>query len=103
MSNKTQEIIFKNDMIKQLVASGCLLGTAKAKDPKEESLPQIISKLNELFITDMLTDQDMVNYLYTIKDKVKENTLVMKQIDNNTSEQAMLGDFPKALMDAIVI
>jgi type I restriction enzyme R subunit len=50
----------------------------------------------------MLTDQDMVNYLYTIKDKMKENTLVMKQIDNNTPEQAMLGDFPKALMDAIM-
>ncbi len=50
----------------------------------------------------MLTDKDMVNYLYTIKNKIKENTLVMKQIDNNTAEQAMLGDFPKALMDAIM-
>ena len=33
---------------------------------------------------------------------MKENTLVMKQIDNNTPEQAMRGDSPKALMGAIM-
>ncbi len=99
---RQQDIQLKEDAADYELVPGDAVGTAKAKDPKEEFLSQIISKLNELFITDMLTDQDMVNYLYTIKDKVKENTLVMKQIDNNTSEQAMLGDFPKALMDAIM-
>ena len=99
---RQQDIQLKEDEAGYELIPGDAVGTAKAKDPKEEFLSQIISKLNELFITDMLTDQDMVNYLYTIKDKVKENTLVMKQIDNNTSEQAMLGDFPKALMDAIM-
>tara|TARA_R110000744_G_scaffold116970_3_gene218720 strand:+ start:2650 stop:2787 length:138 start_codon:yes stop_codon:yes gene_type:complete len=43
------------------------VGTAKAKDPKEEFLSQIISKLNEFFITDLLTVQDMVNYLIPLK------------------------------------
>ncbi|WP_238937563.1 hypothetical protein [Pseudoalteromonas sp. S16_S37] len=31
-----------------------------------------------------------------------ENETVMSQIANNTREQAMLGDFPKAIDDAIL-
>jgi len=39
-----------------------------------------------VFVTDQLTDKDMVNYAYTIRDKVGENILVMKQIENNSPE-----------------
>lgn len=78
------------------------LGTAKAKDKKEELLSQIIERLNELFIIDELTEKDMVNYAYTIRDKVRENKLVMSQIANNTPEQALLGAFPKAVDDAVI-
>ncbi|MDP1663994.1 MAG: hypothetical protein Q8L79_02630 [Methylobacter sp.] len=78
------------------------LGTAKAKDKKEEFLSQIISRLNEIFITDRLTDNDLVNFFYAIRDKIRKNELVMKQIAHNTPEQALLGDFPKAMGDAIL-
>jgi len=78
------------------------LGTATAKNIEEAFLSQIISRLNELFITDHLTENDMVNYAYTIRDKIKENALVMKQIENNSTEQAMLGDFIKAVDDAVM-
>jgi type I restriction enzyme R subunit len=78
------------------------LGSAKAKDKKEERLSLIIERLNELFITDQLTEQDLVNYAYTIRDKVRENESVMSQIASNSDEQAMLGDFPKAIDDAIL-
>ncbi len=44
----------------------------------------------------------MVNYAYAIRDKVSENELVINQIVNNTAEQAMLGDFIKAVDDAIM-
>ena len=81
---------------------GDSLGSAKAKDKKEEFLSQIIGRLNELFITDELTDKDLVNYAYTVRDKLSENALVMSQIANNTPEQAMLGDFPKAIDDAVM-
>ena len=77
-------------------------GTAVAKDKKAEFLSQIVSRLNELFVTDQLTEKDIVNYAYTIRDKVIENKVVMNQIANNTREQAMLGDFPKAIDDAIL-
>jgi type I restriction enzyme R subunit len=81
---------------------GDALGTAKAKDKKVEYLSQIVYRLNELFITDQLTEADMVNYANTISDKVRENELVMRQLLSNSPEQAMLGDFPKALDEAIM-
>lgn len=77
-------------------------GSAKPRDRQEEFLSQIIARLNELFVTDNLTDQDLVNYAYTVRDKVRENEKVMSQLANNTNEQAMLGDFPKAVDDAIL-
>jgi len=78
------------------------LGSATAKDKKEELLSKIINRLNEIFIMDELTEKDMVNYAYTIRDKVSENALVMSQVNNNTAEQAMLGDFSKAIDDAVM-
>lgn len=72
------------------------------RDKKEEFLSLIIERLNDVFITDNLTDKDMLNYAYTVRDKLAENEIVMKQIANNTREQAMLGDFPKAMDDAIL-
>ncbi|MFZ6748461.1 hypothetical protein [Undibacterium sp. Ren11W] len=81
---------------------GDALGTAKAKDKKVEFLSQIVYRLNELFITDQLTEADMVNYANTISDKVRENELVMRQLMSNSREQAMLGDFSKAGYDAIM-
>ena len=81
---------------------GEALGSGTGKDIKEEFLSQIISRLNEIFITDNLTDKDLVNYAHTIRDKVRENELVMKQIENNSAEQAMLGDFGKAIDDAVM-
>lgn len=77
-------------------------GSATAKDRKEELLSDIIQRLNDLFEGDGLTDDDMLNYASTIRDKVRENELVMHQIANNSREQAMLGDFFKAIDDAVL-
>ena len=78
------------------------VGSAKAKDKKEEFLSQIVARLNELFITDDLSDGDLINYAYTVRDKLVENETVMKQIENNTADQALLGDFPHAIDDAVM-
>lgn len=98
---RQQDIKIKEDHPEYLTP-GQDMGTGKAKDKKEEFLSQIISRLNELFITDQLTEKDLVNYAYTIRDKLSENALVMSQISNNTPEQAMLGDFPKAIDNAVM-
>ena len=99
---RQQDIQLKEDAAGYELEPGDSMGTAKAKDPKEEFLSQIITRLNELFITDELTEADMVNYANTIRDKVRENKLVMNQISSNSPEQAMLGAFPKAIDDAIM-
>ena len=82
--------------------AGSDLGKGKPKSKKEEWLSQVIARLNELFITDGLTDQDLINYATTIRDKISENARVMDQIANNSPEQAMLGDFGEALDDAVM-
>ncbi len=99
---RQQDLKLKEDAADYQLDPGAGLGTAKAKDQQEEFLSQIISRLNELFITDHLTEKDLVSYAYTIRDKISENALVMQQIANNPTEQAMLGDFIKALDDAVI-
>ncbi|PUE25880.1 hypothetical protein B9Z38_05905 [Limnohabitans sp. MMS-10A-160] len=99
---RQQDLLLKENTGEYKLEPGEGLGTAKPKDKKEEYLSQIINRLNEVFVTDQLTDKDMVNYAYTIRDKVGENIKVMKQIENNSAEQALLGDFSKAIDDAIL-
>jgi type I restriction enzyme R subunit len=98
---RQQDLKLNQDEVTYL-APGNEAGTAKAKDQKEELLSQIVARLNELFIMDNLTDKDLISYAYSVRDKLSENAAVMMQIAKNTPEQAMLGDFPKALDDAIL-
>jgi len=99
---RQQDLRIKEDSGEYQLEPSDSLGSAKAKDKKEEFLSQIISRLNELFITDHLTNKDLVNYAYTIHDKISENQRVMLQMANNSPEQAMKGDFTKAIDDAIM-
>ena len=77
-------------------------GSARAKDPKEEFMSQIIGRLNELFVMDELTDTDLVSFARTVHAKVRQNERAMMQLRNNTREQAMLGDFTGVVMEAIM-
>lgn len=99
---RQQDIILEKDKGDYALTPGEGAGSAKPKDIEEEMLSQIIARLNEFFITDLLTEKDLVNYAYTIRDKVSENELVMKQISANSEEQAMLGDFSKAVDNAVM-
>jgi type I restriction enzyme R subunit len=38
----------------------------------------------------------------TIRDKVMENQTVVKQLENNTPDQVMIGDYPNAVQDAVM-
>lgn len=77
------------------------LGTGKAKSKQEEFLSQILERLNELFMGE-LTPDDLLNYAYTIRDKVRENQTVMRQVRNNSASQALLGDYPAAVDEAVM-
>ncbi|MBS7821515.1 type I restriction endonuclease subunit R [Wohlfahrtiimonas chitiniclastica] len=97
---REQNIKLIKDEVIELPVGG-EAGTGRAKDKKEEFLSVILSKLNEVFSADHLTEKDMINYAVTIADKVAENSNVITQIKNNTLEHAILGDFPAATYDAI--
>ncbi len=99
---RQQDLLLRENTGEYKLEPGEGLGSAKPQDQKEEFLSQIISRLNEIFVADQLSDKDMVNYAYTIRDKVSENGIVMQQIENNSAEQALLGDFSKAIDDAIL-
>ena len=99
---REQDIKLKEDAAEYKLEPSNDVGTAKPKDKKEDFLSLILSRLNELFITDNLTDKDMINYAFTVRDKLSENEAVMTQIANNTRDQAMLGDFPQAIDDAVM-
>lgn len=75
---------------------------ATPKDPKTELLHEIIERMNDLFVEDGLSEADMLNYANTIAGKVSENEIVMDQLRNNTKEQAMLGQFPESINDAVI-
>jgi type I restriction enzyme R subunit len=102
LSKQRQQDLVMEAQADYKLQPGSDFGTAKPKDKKEEYLSQILARLNEVFITDGLSEKDLINYAHTIRDKVSENQSVMHQILNNTPEQAMLGDFPKALDDAVM-
>lgn len=99
---RQQDLVMEGEQGEYGLKGGEAAGTAKAKDKQEERLSLIIDRLNELFLTDDMTENDLINYAETVRDKVMENEGVMKQIANNTDEQAMLGDFPKAIDEAIM-
>jgi type I restriction enzyme R subunit len=76
-------------------------GGAVARDPEKELLSAILGTMNALFEGE-LTDEDMINYANTIKDKVLENEKVVEQVTNNTKEQAMMGGFADAINTAVI-
>lgn len=77
-------------------------GSGAGGKKEVEPLSRIIARLNDLFAAEKLSDKDLVNYANTIADKIRENKGVMAQVENNTPEQTMLGDFPKAVEDAVL-
>ncbi len=77
------------------------VGSAVAKDPEKELLSAVLGHMNALFEGN-LTDEDMINYANTIKDKILENDKVVEQVTNNTKEQAMMGGFAEAINSAVI-
>ena len=97
---REKDIKLKEDE-EEFLQPGDGAGSAKPNDPQAEFLSEIIARLNEVFNDGEWTENDKVNYLHTVADKLSENAAIMDQMRNNSREQAMLGDFQNALDDAI--
>jgi type I restriction enzyme R subunit len=73
----------------------------EVQDRQRTFLSELIEKLNELF-GESITEKDKLVFAVHISEKLKENTVVMDQVRNNSREQALRADLPKAASDAIV-
>lgn len=77
------------------------IGSRTAKDRKKEALAELIEKMNAIFVGDF-TEGDLLNYAYTIRDKVSENQRVMEQVANNAPDIVMKGDLPNEVQSAVI-
>jgi len=76
-------------------------GGAQPRDPKQERLQEIIQRLNDLF-GEGTTERDHLTWTERIAGRIAENDTVMAQIRNNPRDQVMHGDFPGAVVDAVL-
>jgi len=63
----------KDAPLQSFVTGNNAVQQGKPKDKKEVFLSHSLARLNELFITDNLTDKDMINYALTVRDKLSKN------------------------------
>ena len=74
------------------------LGSGTARDPERVRLLELIEQLNLLFEGE-LSDTDLVNYAYGVRDKLMENGTLRSQARANTKQQF---DESDELRDAIL-
>jgi type I restriction enzyme R subunit len=86
----------------EMLKPGSEFGSGRSRNKETDFLSRVIGRMNDLFAAEDLSDADLVSYARTIADKIQENEAVMAQVANNTQDQTMLGDFPKAVEEAVL-
>lgn len=76
-------------------------GGTSVKGDNPKFLAEIIEKLNHLF-GDVTPLQDQITFVNHIVSIVRENDVVMAQVENNTREQALKGNLPGAVQQGVV-
>ena len=78
------------------------VGSGNAREPEKVSLSDLIKELNELFEGE-LTDNDVINYTNSIRDKVLESDTLRKQVKANTKDHLMVSpDFESEFTKAVI-
>ena len=75
-------------------------GLRDARDREKRYLTELIEKLNNAFGKD-ITDTDQVAFAVHVSEKLRADSVVMAQVQNNTMEQAMKADLPSKAISAI--
>jgi type I restriction enzyme R subunit len=68
---------------------------------KKKYLAELIKKLNDAFGKD-ISDKDKVALAIHVSEKLRDDAVVMAQVQNNSREQAMKANLPQAAVQAIV-
>lgn len=80
---------------------GSDIGTGKPYDPEKKRLSEIIQALNDLFGAEV-SDDDQLQFLNTIADRISRQDDVMAQVNKHTPEQVMHGLFPQRVVDTVL-
>ncbi|MBM7455265.1 type I restriction enzyme R subunit [Oceanisphaera litoralis] len=100
-ARRTQDLKLREDAAGYGLQGVSAVGSATPKEEKKDYLSQILEQLNDLFGLET-TDGDKLTLLQGAMAKISENDTVMAQVRNNSNEQIMLGDFPKAMEQAMI-
>lgn len=76
-------------------------GLREARDREKKYLSELIEKLNDAFGKD-ISDKDKVAFAVHVSEKLRDDTMVMAQVQNNSRDQAMKANLPAAAITAIV-
>lgn len=71
------------------------LGSGKPHDPEKKRLSEIIEALNDIFGAEV-SDEDQLQFLTGIANRISRQEDVMAQVNNHSVEQVMHGLFPSA-------
>ena len=77
------------------------VGTGKPHEAEKKRLSEIIQSLNDLFGAE-INDEDQLQFLQGIAQRISRQDDVMDQVRNHTTEQIMHGLFPKRVSDAVL-
>jgi type I restriction enzyme R subunit len=76
-------------------------GLRDARDREKAYLSEMIERLNDAFGKE-ISDQDQVALAVHVSEKLRDNAVVMAQVQNNDKAQAMKANLPAAAVQAIV-
>ncbi|HBO7922208.1 TPA: type I restriction endonuclease subunit R, partial [Pseudomonas aeruginosa] len=77
------------------------LGSGKPHDPEKKRLSEIIEALNDIFGAEV-SDDDQLQFLTGIANRISRQEDVMAQVNNHSVEQVMHGLFPKRVLDTVL-
>lgn len=80
---------------------GSEIGSGKAHDPEKKRLSEVIQSLNDLFGAEV-SDDDQVQFLNTIVQRISREDDVMAQVNNHSAEQVMHGLFPARVTNTVI-
>lgn len=80
---------------------GSDVGSGKPHNPEKKRLSEIIEALNDIFGAEV-SDDDQLQFLTGIAQRISRQEDVMAQVNNHSVEQVMHGLFPKRVLDTVL-
>lgn len=96
-----QQLRLAEDEGEYRLQPGSAIGTGQPHDPEKKRLSEIIQALNDLFGAEV-SDEDQVQFLNTIAQRISRQDDVMAQVTDHTPDQVMHGLFPKRVVDTVL-